>query len=192
MQLEATLTRSEVKALLERLFPLTVRLGGDDDELTLDGPVKVKFDPSAGVRFVCRAKVRWSVLGLHVPVSARAVGVRVVPVLEPNAKGVECLAFKLAVSGTDIAVLPDALDAKVTERINAELVKNRVQAAWEFRALLDHVFALPDRLETATAIGLKVTTAAVRMTTETLSLRVHLDTAVTRRAAGSSRLAPAS
>jgi hypothetical protein len=191
VQIEATLTRSDIKALFERLAPLTVRLGGDD-ELTLDGPIKVKFDPSAGVRFSCRAKVRWSVLGLHVPVTVRAVGVCVVPVLERNTKGVELLAFKVALSGADIAVLPDALDAKVTERINAELVKNRVQVAWDFRAILDHVFGLPDRVETATAIGLKVRAAEVRMTTETLSLSVQLDTSVARRAAGSSRHARAS
>ena len=191
MQIEATLTRSDIKALFERLAPLTIRLGGND-ELTLDGPLKVKFDPSSGVRFFCRAKVRWSVLGLHVPVTVRAVGALVVPVLERTIKGTEVLALKLALSGADIAVLPDALDAKLTERINAELVKNRVRAAWDFRALLDHAFALPDRVETAAAIGLNVRRAAVRMTTEALSLTVHLDTSVTRVAAGSSRPARAS
>jgi hypothetical protein len=182
VQIEATLTKSDVRSLFERSMPLTVRFGGDD-ELTLDGPLDVALDAKMGVRLACRAKVRWSVLGLHVPVTVRSLEVRMVPGVRRDAKGVEALVFRLALDGADIAAVPGVVGDKITERVNEELAKNHIELAWKFHDLLDRVFALPKTIETASAIGMRVTAAAVHLTSESLSFAVRLDVAVQRRPA---------
>jgi hypothetical protein len=179
VQIEATLTKSDIRSLLARSMPLTIRLGGDD-ELTLDGPLDVALDPKAGLRLACRAKVRWSVLGLHLPVTVRSLEVRLVPLVRTDEKGVEALVFRLALDGADIAAVPGVVGDKITERVNEELAKKHVELAWNFHDLLDRAFALPNSIETASAIGLRVTSSAVRVTNESLSFAVRLDVAVER------------
>jgi hypothetical protein len=182
VQIEATLTKADLRSLFERFAPLTIRLGGDD-ELTLDGPLEVTLDPKAGVRIVCKAKVRWSVLGLHVPVTVRSLSARVVPAVRRDEKGGEALVFRLALDDADIAALPGVFDATVLRRVNEELAKKHVELAWNFHGLLDRVFALPDSVETAAALGMRVTSSAVRMSGEALSFCVRLDVTVKRRPA---------
>jgi hypothetical protein len=182
VQIEATLTKADVRSLLERFAPLAIRLGGDH-ELTLDGPIRVKLDPECGLRIACRAKVRWSVLGLHVPVTVRSLAARVMPVIRRDRKGNEALVFRLALDRADIAVLPGVLDEVVTERVNEELAKSRVELSWDFHNLLDRAFALPDSIETAAALGMRVTSAAMRVGYNALSFSVRLEVAVNRRGA---------
>jgi hypothetical protein len=182
VQIEATLTKADVRSLFERLAPLTIRLGGDD-ELTLDGPFDVMLDPKTGVRIACRAKVRWSVLGLHVPVTVRSLVGRIVPTVRRDGKGIEALVFGLVLDDTDIAALPGVLDETVTRRVNEELAKKHIELAWNFHDLLDRTFALPDSIETAAALSMRVTSAAVRVKGDALSFSVHLDVAVKRRKA---------
>jgi len=166
--------------------PLTIRLGGED-HLTLDGPLDVVFDPPAGIRIVCRAKARWSVLGLHVPVTVRSLAARIVPTIGRDEHAAEALVFKLALDGADIAALPEVLDEKVTRRVNEELASKHIELAWSFHDLLDRAFDLPASVETASALAMRVTSAAVRMTTDVLSFRVRLDVAVERCEATASR-----
>jgi|HubBroStandDraft_1064217.scaffolds.fasta_scaffold32438_3 hypothetical protein len=163
-------------------MPLTIRLGGDD-HLTLDGPLVVALDPKTGVSVACVAKVRWSVLGLHVPVTVRSLAVRLVPVVQRDEKGIEALVFKLVLDGADIAAVPGIVVDKIAERVNEELAKHHIELAWNFHDLLDRVFALPSSIETVTAIGMRVTAAAVRITNGALSFAVRLDVAVKRRQA---------
>jgi hypothetical protein len=183
VQIEATLTKADVRSLLERFAPLTIRLGGDDDELTLDGPIEVAFDPQTGVRVRCSAKVRWSVLGLHVPVTVRTLVARVVPMLRRDDKGTDALVFGVRLDAADIASCPGVLGDTIARKVNEELAKRHVEGAWSFHDLLDRGFALPDSVVTASAIGMRVGAAALRMTTETLSFAVKLDVAVERRPA---------
>src|SRR5271154_3854452 len=81
MWLEAVLTKDDLQDLFEQFAPLTIRLG-ESGELTLDAPSDVTFDSTSGVRVVCRAKLEWSILGLHVPVTIHSLIVLITPVIE--------------------------------------------------------------------------------------------------------------
>jgi hypothetical protein len=182
VQIEATLSRGDLKRVFERFAPLTIRLGGDD-HLTLDGPMDVTLDPRSGIRLVCAAKVRWSVLGLHVPVTVRSLAARLIPAVRRYEKGTEALVFRLALDSADIAALPGVLDDTVTRRVNEELAKHPVELAWNFHDLLDRTFPLPESVESAAALGMGVTSSAVRVTSDALSFAVRLDVAVQPRGA---------
>jgi hypothetical protein len=180
MLLEAVLTKEDLQDVFEQFAPLTIRLG-DNGELTLDAPSDVTFDSESGVRVVCKARLAWSVLGLHVPVTIHSLIALITPVIERPGAGDEALVFKLALEHADIAALPALFDSRVTALVNDELSKKHVELSWEFRKLLDHVFALPPSIESAGALALQVKASIVKTTNGALGFAVNLQVAVRGR-----------
>jgi hypothetical protein len=176
MRLEAVLTKEDVQDVFEQFAPLTIRLG-ESGELTLDAPSDVTFDPECGVRVVCKARLAWSILGLHVPVTIHSLIALITPVIERPGAGDEALVFKLALEHADIAALPALFDSRVTALVNEELSNKHVELSWQFRKLLDHVFALPPTLESAGALALRVTASVVKTTSDALgfALKFQVD-----------------
>jgi|HubBroStandDraft_2_1064218.scaffolds.fasta_scaffold64326_1 hypothetical protein len=180
MWLEAVLTKDDLQDVFQQFAPLTIRLG-ESGELTLDAPSDVTFDSQGGVRVVCTARLAWSVLGLHVPVTIHSLIALITPVIERPGARDEALVFKLALEHADIAALPALFDSHVTARVNEELLKKHVELSWEFRKLLDHVFALPPTLESADGLALRVKASVVKMTSDALGFAVNLGVDVRRR-----------
>ncbi len=182
MWLEAILTKSDLQQIFEQFAPLTVSLG-DSGELTLDTPSDVTLHPDTGVRVVCSARLRWSVLGMHVPVTIHSLVAHITPAIEHGSSGEEALIFKLSLEHADIAAIPAIFDAHVTARVNNELLKKHVELAWHFRDLLDHVFALPPTLASAAALRLRVKASLVKTTSDALGFAVNFEVDVRRRSA---------
>jgi hypothetical protein len=180
MWLEAILTKDDLQDVFEQFAPLTIHLG-ESGELVLDAPSDVTFDSESGVRVVCKARLGWSVLGLHVPVTVHSLVALITPVIERPGAGDEALVFKLALEHADIAALPALFDSHVTARVNEELSKKHVELSWQFRKLLDHVFALPPALESAGALGLRVKASIVKTTSDALGFAVNLQVDVRGR-----------
>jgi hypothetical protein len=65
--------------------------------------------------------------------------------------------------------------------VNDELSKKHVELSWEFRKLLDHVFALPPSIESAGALALQVKASIVKTTNGALGFAVNLQVAVRGR-----------
>jgi len=186
MWLEAVLTKDDLQDVFEQFAPLTIRLG-ESGELTLDAPSDVTFASESGVRVVCSAKLEWSILGLHVPMTIHSLVALITPIIERPGAEDEALVFKLALEHADIAALPALFEGSVTARVNEELQKKHVELSWEFRKLLDHVFALPPTLESAGALALRVKGSVVKTTRDALGFALNLQVDIRPRAFGTPR-----
>jgi len=71
--------------------------------------------------------------------------------------------------------------------VNEELQKKHVELSWEFRKLLDHVFALPPTLESAGALALRVKGSVVKTTRDALGFALNLQVDIRPRAFGTPR-----
>ncbi|MEO6418794.1 MAG: hypothetical protein ABIP39_05275, partial [Polyangiaceae bacterium] len=86
MWLEAILTESDIESLLKQLTPVRIDLGTGDDEryLHLGRPSSISLVPDrCAVRVMTRAKVRWSVSILSVPITLDALQMLLRPTIVP-------------------------------------------------------------------------------------------------------------
>ncbi len=181
MRLLALVPRAEVQALLSELLPLMVLLGEDSDDRTLllRDASDVRFLEGQGLRVACKADVRWSVLGISVPVHLRALSVLLTPrILERE--GGAALVFQLAIESADLAGVPAMVDAHLVERVNQALNERQVELAWNFTRTLTHAFALPAMLASVRSFNLGVAGSAVEVRSDALQLEVELRAGVTR------------
>jgi hypothetical protein len=182
MRLQAVLPRSDVDALLNQLLPLKVSLGGQDDDdrfLLLRDPRGLTFVPGSGVSLSCTADLRWSVLGLTVPILLRQLSVLLTPQIATRSGG-PALVFALAIEHADLAGVPAVVDAHLVERVNQALLERQVELGWEFAKTLTHAFALPALLANVRSFNLGVGQSSVDVVTDALVLSVELLTSVTR------------
>jgi len=182
MWLEAIISAEDLRQTLSRFAPVTIHFGDGGGELALEAPSQVTLVKDKGARIVCRARVVWPLLGLHVPIALKSLDVLLCPMIEPQPEG-SALVFKLAIEHADFALIPTFIDNRLTALINAELAKKHVELSWRYAETLDHVFPMPDALDGVDALGLVVTGAVVRITNEGLGLAVSMRSDV-RRAPG--------
>jgi hypothetical protein len=182
MRLQAVLPRSDLDVLLNQLLPLKVLLGadGDDDRnLVLHEPRGLTFVPERGISLSCTADIRWSVLGLTVPIHLRQLSVLLTPRIVPRASG-PTLVFELAIEHADLAGVPAMVDSHLVELVNQALSARQVELGWEFAKTLTHAFALPALLANIRSFNLGVGESAVEVVPDGLILSVELLTSVTR------------
>jgi hypothetical protein len=172
MWLEAIVREEDLAVLLGELTPLSLALG-DDGRLWLSEPSDVALVPGAGLRVTCSARIQWSLLGVHVPVKVHTMTVMLKPEAIEGPEG-PAVVFGLQVEHADFAVLPDVLDDAVTERINEELRKRRVDLAWRYDRTLGHVFELPGSLDPAEALAVTAQHARVEVTSCAVGLAVEI------------------
>lgn len=181
MRLLALVPRAEVQLLLSELLPLKVLLGddGDDRTLLLRDAGEVSFVPGFGVRMACKADIRWSLLGLTVPVHLRALSVLLVPRIAER-EGGAALVFQVSIEHADLAGVPAVVDAHLVERVNQALAERQVELAWNFTRTLSHTFELPALLESVRAFSLGVAGSGVEVHADELQLEVELRAGFTR------------
>jgi hypothetical protein len=163
-------------------LPLKVSLGGEDDDdrsLVLRDPRAVTFVPGTGVSLSCTADLRWSVLGLTVPIHLREFSVLLTPLIALRS-GAPALVFALAIEHADLAGVPAMVDAHLVERVNQALAERQVELGWEFAKTLTHSFALPALLANVRSFDLGVGASSVEVVPDALVLSVELLTSVTR------------
>jgi hypothetical protein len=181
MWLEAILTKEDLQDVLGQFAPLEIRLG-DSGRLILAIPTDVSLIQGEGMGVVCDATLHWPVLGIDLPVNLRRLTVLVHPTVRPGLDGAcDVLAFTLRVDRTGVALLPDALDERVTSLLNKELEKKHVELAWNFAETLSHVFSLPLTLASAAALGLKVKAGVVKVIDNTIGFAVSFEVEVRPR-----------
>jgi hypothetical protein len=180
MWLEAVLSKDDLRKVAAEFAPLTVRLG-EEGELSLGVPSDVSLVPDKGLRIACGARLHWPLLGISVPITITLLTVIVRPVVEKQSDG-DALVFHLELEHADFAMIPSALDTRVTERVNKELAAKHIELAWTFSHTLSHVFPLPAVLKTAASFGLEVAWGEVRVTTEALVFAISFKAVIRRRA----------
>jgi hypothetical protein len=182
MRLQAVLPRTDLVELLNQLLPLKVLLGadGDDDRtLVLRDPRAVTFVLGDGVVMSCTADLRWSVLGLSVPIHLRELSIKLTPQIVQRS-GAPALVFGLAIEHADLALVPAVVDTHLVERVNQALLERQVELGWEFSKTLTHAFALPALLANVRSFNLGVGESSVEVVPDALVLSVELLTSVTR------------
>jgi hypothetical protein len=169
MWLEAILSRQDLEHALGELTPTTIHFS-HDGELHLDAPTSVVLVEGRGLRVVCRARLRWVVLGLHVPAPIASISL----LLEPAVRRVQTdvLVFQVKLEALDVAAIPSMLEATVVHRINAALEERHAELVWDFRETLSHRFPLPDLLAPTRTLDLQIAWGEVRITPEALVFAV--------------------
>jgi hypothetical protein len=182
MHLQALVPQTEIEALVHELMPLKVLLGDEDDDRTLLllDPSTPEFVPGKGLRLGCRAEVRWSVLGIAVPITLRALTVLLMPRIAERDTG-PALVFDLSIERADLAGLPARMDGRLVERVNHALSARQVQLAWGFGKTLSHAFELPAMLASLRTFNLAVGESSVEVLPHALRLSLELRAGVTRR-----------
>ena len=179
MWLEAVVPQQDLTVLLGELLPATLRLG-EDGELRLGEATGVSLVAGIGLRVVCGATLRWSVLGVHVPIKLASIIVIVRPEIVGRSEG-RRLVFKVEIEHADVVGLPKVVDDGVTHLVNRELAAKHAELAWDYAATLSHVFALPASLEPHRELALTVVDASVRAAGGAVALAVRFEAAARPR-----------
>ncbi|HLK40082.1 MAG TPA: hypothetical protein VKU41_25170 [Polyangiaceae bacterium] len=179
MWLQAVVAEQDLTALLGELLPSSIRLG-EDGELRLGEATGVSLVAGVGLRVVCGATLRWSVLGVHVPIKLASMIVVVRPEIVAWAGG-RRLVFKIEIEHADVVGLPKVVDDGVTNLVNRELAARHAELAWDYSATLSHVFALPTSLQPPRELALTVVEARVSATGGSLALAVRFEAAARPR-----------
>jgi hypothetical protein len=193
MRIEAILSRQDIADLLQAFVPLQLELGEPstgERTVIVDALGEVILVPDIGVRVTCAGRMRWPVLGIHLPVHVRLLTLMLAPRVEAR-EGSDNLVWRLTLEDADIAWLPAKMDREIIEKVNRELSQHHTELAWNFTDTLTHEFLMPAALQSAKGLGLRVTGGSVGITEAAVSLAVAFSAAVTPRSAASTpTLAP--
>jgi len=180
MWLEAVLTARDIAGAFTQMTPLRIALGreGDVDRyLFLGQPRDVELIPDVGVRFETRAKLRWSLAQVRVPLTLRRVGVRLTPKIV-HRDGQDSLVFGVELEELDVSLIPAFVDRSILGLVNGALAQPGAEMKWAFMETLDFNFGLPEALQPARKLALRARWGEVRVTKEALVLAVSFATSV--------------
>jgi hypothetical protein len=182
MKLQAVFSRDELVAFASQWLPLKLQLGDptkDDKFVLLSDPRAIELVPQRGLRIACRAQIRWPVLGINVPITARNLSVLLTPAIV-EVEGQPALAFRPRIEQADLSGVPARLDATLTEGINRALA-DRARPTWRFGAMLTRSIAMPPMIATTAAIDLSVHGGDVQVTEESFSFSLVVRADAPRR-----------
>lgn len=182
MKLQAVFTREELVSFASQWLPLKVLLGDpakEDRYLLLSEPKAIELVPGAGLRIACRAQIRWPVLGLSVPITARHLSVLVRPLIE-TMEGRLALVFRVRLEQADLSAVPARLDATIRDAINRALTE-RIKLAWQFGSMLSRSIPMPVLVTTTDSIELAVDQARAEVTADAFHFELHIQAGTTRR-----------
>jgi hypothetical protein len=177
--IEAVVGIEDLIHVANQFAPVEIKLGDAGGTLRLEDPSEISLIPTVGLHLKCTAHLHWPVLGMKIPVTIKPLIVRVLPEIDKREKG-DALVFKLQIEHADVATVPTIIDNEITNLINRELIKKKVDFAWAFAKMLSYDFDLSNILPPIEALGLKVIGGNVRVTEDALILAVSFETKVTR------------
>jgi hypothetical protein len=182
MKLQVVFTRDELLSFASQWLPLKVLLGdaaNEDRYLSLSDPQTIELVAGLGLRIACRAQIRWPVLGMSVPITARQLTVLMKPRIEQR-DGQPALVFRLTIEQADLSGVPARLDATITEAVNRALAE-RVKPGWNFGTMLTRSIIMPVLIATTESIDLAVTHGEVAVTDEAFTFELGVRADATRR-----------
>jgi hypothetical protein len=112
-------------------------------------------------------------------VTIKPLCVRLLPEIDKREKG-DALVFKLQIEHADVSTVPTIIDNEITNLINRELIKKKVDFAWNFADTLSYDFDLSKVLHPVHSLGLKVIGGTIRITEDALVLAISFVAKVTR------------
>jgi hypothetical protein len=184
MWTEIIIPREDLARLLGEALPLTIRLGDSESDnlLALDQLGEVRLVPDLGLRVECKARVRWPVLGIQLPVALNALTLLLIPTIGQGPHGTT-LVFRISVEHADFTAVPDVIDQRITAAINARLEGKDAELSWDLARALTLSAPLPPLLEDLAAFALRPRWAKVRITDEAVVYAASFNTALVRQGA---------
>lgn len=180
MWIEAIFAREDFVRIVEQLLPLTIAIGDDGDHLSLHDPSEVTLVPEQGVRLGCKASVRYTLIGIAVPIVINTVTVLLKPEIEKREGGRDALVFSFVIEDADLAGIPAFVDTKIREKVNEVMKTKRVAFAWEFGDMLTQTVKLPDSLKPLQSMSLEVAWGKFRVTDEAFVMAISFHSSVAR------------
>lgn len=182
MKLQAVFTREELVSFASQWLPLKLLLGDARKEeryLLLTDPKTIDLIPGSGLRIACRAQIRWPVLGVSVPITARHLSVLLRPTIQDE-RGQPALIFRLKIEQADLSGVPARLDATVTEAVDRAL-SERVKLAFRFGNMLTRSIPMPALLTTTESIELGVQSGTVEVSADAFRFELAVGASTNRR-----------
>ncbi|MDP3275226.1 MAG: hypothetical protein Q8Q09_08535 [Deltaproteobacteria bacterium] len=178
MWLQATLTTADLALALHHFCPARIQL---DEErwLSIARPHSVKLLPDLGARFVTEAKLRWSVLGIDVPVTVKEAEIFLIPRIAIEEGGTrQCLCFDFRIGELDLKYVPHLLDVGIASKINDALKEANI--SWDFSKTLDFHFAMPKQVSPIDSVHLQAHGADLKVSDVALTIATSLTLEVSR------------
>jgi hypothetical protein len=184
MRIKATLDEATVAALLDELLPVTVDL--DETEpgtrwVRVEKPERFDFVAGEGVRVHAAAAIRWTALGIAIPVTVNSLALLLRPGIVSDEQRGGSLVFRPEIEAADLKMVPAFVDARIARSINAELSKQGDRLAWHFGETLALRTPLPSTISPAAQFVLAAQDATVETTNDQLKLELSLSMGFTRR-----------
>ena len=182
MKFTAAFTREELVRFVSEWLPLKVLLGDfkkEDRYLSLSDPTAIELLPGKGLRLACRAQIRWPIMGLTVPITARELIVVLRPAITTPG-GQPALSFGIQIERADLSAVPARLDTALTEALNRALAQ-RAKLQWEFGKMLTRSVPLPLMLTTTDSIDLLCDHGVVAVTEEGFTFELGVRAGTTPR-----------
>ena len=182
MKFTAAFTHEELVRFISEWLPLKLLLGDlkkEDRYLLLSDPTAIELIPGQGLRVACRAQIRWPIMGLTVPITARELSVLLRPGIETPG-GQPALVFGVQIERADLSAVPARLDTAITEALNRALAE-RAKLKWEFGRMLSRSVPLPLILTTTDSIDLLCDHGVVQVSQEGFTFELAMRASTTPR-----------
>jgi hypothetical protein len=182
MWAEIIFSRDDLAHLLEQAFPLRIRLDdtGEERSLSFFDLADVTLVADVGLRVVCKARVRWPVLGINMPLALSSLTLVLSPTVQPRAGG-DALVFRASIEDADFAVLPAMMDERITATVNAKLAAKEVELSWNFSKALTFLAPLPARLDPLESFAIRPAWGKVRITNDAIVYAASFHSSLIRR-----------
>jgi hypothetical protein len=181
--LELILNRSTIESFLHQAAPIRIQLGAEDGDarwVEFDAPARVDMVPElGGVRIVTSGRVHdeVDVEDGEPEIEVRRLVLFIEPRLTQDEDGLR-LILPVKLEGTHLQHAPAFLDASLSSLVSAALRPSTERMMWRFGAGLSRELRLPSSIEPLEAIGIEPVDAELTIGTESLSLRITLETSV--------------
>ena len=182
MKFTAAFTHEELVRFISEWLPLKLLLGDlkkEDRYLLLSDPTAIELLPGRGLRLACRAQIRWPIMGLTVPITAKELSVLLLPSIATPG-GQPALVFGVQIERADLSAVPARLDTAITEALNRALAE-RAKLKWEFGKMLTRSVPMPLMLTTTDSIDLLCDHGLVEVTEDGFSFELAIRAGTTPR-----------
>ena len=183
MWLQAALSRADLVTFAERLFPVHLALEEDDESgrhLYLGQPRTLEFVVGEGLRIELRARVRWPLLGIDLPIDVPSV-TAMLRLRMAHVDGEDVFAFEPELEALDVSHLPGFVDRGLMKAINAAIAEDHAALTWRFTQTLDFHLRIPEAASHARRVRLAAKWGDVRVTEDGVTIIASLDAEVSAR-----------
>lgn len=177
MWLQATLTTADLALALRRFCPARIQLD-EGRWLSVARPRSVKMLPDLGARFVTEAKLRWTVLGIDVPLTIQEAEIFLKPRIDTDGAH-QSLAFAISIGDFDLRYVPQFVDRGIASKINVALAEAKI--SWDFSKTLDFNFGMPKELSPVDSVHLQARWADLKISDVALTIATSLVVDVSRQ-----------